>query len=505
LLVSGTRTAPPRQRTLAATLDWSYQLLVPAERALFRRLAVFAGGWTLAAAEVVCASDPVPEAHVLDLLTSLVDKSLVLAEAESSGSELRYRMLETIRQYALDRLLETDETEAVRGRHRDWYVALAERAGRELIGPKQPVWLHRLDDELGNLRAAMDWSEQTQDGADAALRLASGLHWFWRIRNYLGEGQARLEHALARNAGAITEARARALAFLGHLESIQGNPATAERLNTEALGVARAVGDAELIGSTARVLGRTRLYAGDFAQARLLADEALRLARASDNPAEEAMAYMLFGWLDSSEDRMESARLAFEAALACGRRAGDVQSVSQCLVYLALVALATNDVDTALALASEAGTTAQAVGYLDGIDMAGLVLGDVTRVQGNLDLARTRYLARQLGGLSIWRLPNSPYDRWAGLLAERCAGLEAEAGQDERAARLVGATDRWRAEHGMALPRLLQAPWFAEPGATRERALRGEPPLAAAYAEGRAAGLERVLAELLAVRERGGA
>jgi predicted ATPase/DNA-binding SARP family transcriptional activator len=499
LLVGGAREAPPRQRTLAATIDWSYRLLSPAEQALFRRLSVFPGGWTVAAAEVVGAGGPVPEVDVLNLLTSLVDKSLVISESEAPCGELRYRMLETIRQYALDRLLETDEAGAVRGRHRDCYVALAEGAGRELIGPKQPIWLQRLDRELDNIRAALDWSEQTQDDVDAALKLASGLQWFWSIRGYWPEARARVEQALGRSRGAITESRARGLAFLGRLESIQGNPTTAYELGAEALSVARAVGNSELICDTARSLARTSLYAGDEGQARQLATETLRLARACGSPAQEANAYFTLGWLDSNEGQLDTARAYFESALACGRRACHVVVVSQGLLHLALVALAANDANTALTLASEAGSTAEAAGYMDGIDMAGLVLGDVARVQGNLELARTRYLARQPGGIRAWRLPHGPYDRWAGVLAERWAGIEAEAGREERAAYLVGATDRWIAEHGMTLPKLFQAPWFSEPSATRNRA-HSEPPLAAAYARGQAAGLEQVLSELLADR-----
>jgi tetratricopeptide (TPR) repeat protein len=409
-------------------------------------------------------------------------------------------MLETIRQYALDRLLETDEAGAVRDRHRDWYVALAERAERELIGPKQPIWLQRLDYELDNIRAALDWSEQSEDEADAALKVASGLQWFWSIRGYWPEGRARLEQALGRSRGAITESRARGLAFLGRMESIQGNPTTAQRLGAEALSVARAVGNAELICDTARSLARTSLYAGDVVQARQLASETLRLARMCGSSTQEANAYFTLGWLDSNEGQLETSRGYFESALACGRRACDVVGVTQGLLHLALVALASNNVNTALTLASEALSTAEPIGYLDGIDMAGLVLGDVARVQGNLDLARTRYLARQSGGIRAWRLPHGPYDRWAGVLAERWAGIEAEAGRDERAAYLIGATDRWIAEHGMTLPKLFQAPWFTEPNATRNRVQHNEPPLATAYTRGQAAGLEQVLADLFADR-----
>src|SRR5713226_5481995 len=153
LLTGGSRTALPRQQTLRALIDWSYDLLSPSEGALLRRLSVFAGGWTLEAAEAVCAGEGVEEWEVLDLLTSLVEKSLVLYEER--GGEGRYRLLETVRQYARDRLLEAGEAEAVRGRHLGFVLRLAEEAEPKLSGPEQVVWLDRLEAEHDNLRAAL--------------------------------------------------------------------------------------------------------------------------------------------------------------------------------------------------------------------------------------------------------------------------------------------------------------------------------------------------------------
>src|SRR5437660_492017 len=154
LLTGGSRTALPRQQTLRSLIDWSYDLLNEREKELLCRLSVFAGGWTLEAAERACSGSVVEEWDVLDLLTSLCDKSLVTAEQKSAAT--RYRLLETVRQYAHDRLLESGKGEAARTKHRDCFVSLAAQAGDRLLGPEQGEWLERLETEHDNLRAALE-------------------------------------------------------------------------------------------------------------------------------------------------------------------------------------------------------------------------------------------------------------------------------------------------------------------------------------------------------------
>jgi non-specific serine/threonine protein kinase len=170
LLTGGSRAALPRQQTLRALIDWSYELLSEPAQVLLRRLSVFAGGWALEAAEIVCAGDIIEAWEVLDLLTALVEKSLVQFEAR--GGEARYGMLQTVRQYGRDRLLEGGEAEPVRRRHRDWYLALAEQAEPELSGPDQAGWLDRLELEHENLRAGLEWSHAEEGNREAELRLA---------------------------------------------------------------------------------------------------------------------------------------------------------------------------------------------------------------------------------------------------------------------------------------------------------------------------------------------
>ena len=210
LLKSASRTADPRQQTLAATLEWSHELLGETERVVFRRLAVFAGGFTLGVAERICAAGGIEENDVLDLLTRLVDKSLV-SVAERGGAEARYRLLETVRQYAWEKLGESGESEGARWRHARYYLALAEEAEPELSGAQEGIWLERLEAEHGNLRAALGWSLEGGD-AGVGLRLAGALGGFWYKRGHLSEGRWWLNRELAASGASSAIERAPALA-----------------------------------------------------------------------------------------------------------------------------------------------------------------------------------------------------------------------------------------------------------------------------------------------------
>ena len=179
LLRGDSRTAAPRQRTLHATLDWSYNLLSTEERALLRRLSVFAGGWTLEGAETVGTGDDIQEEDVLELLTNLMDKSLVLAEVRA-GDVRRYRLLEPVRQYARERLEESGEADAFLRRHAEFFLALAEEAEPQLAGAHQQEWAERLEEEHDNIRASLSWSLEKEP--EMALRLAGALARFWEMR-----------------------------------------------------------------------------------------------------------------------------------------------------------------------------------------------------------------------------------------------------------------------------------------------------------------------------------
>ena len=258
LLTGGSRSALPRQQTLRALVDWSYDLLTPPEQVLFRRLAVFAGGSTLDATEAVCAGDGIEPGEVLEHLARLVDKSLVVADPSTAG-ELRYRLPETIRQYSAEKLAETGEGATLRGRHRDWYLALAERARQDVLDPQRLASLER---EYDNLRAALRWSIDSGQ-AEPGLRLATGLCDFWQVRGYSSEGCAWLAELLALPAGpTAATARARALEWAGRLAYLQGDDLDRQRIVTSLLA-----------------LGHDALRRGDALRARLLFNESLGLAR----------------------------------------------------------------------------------------------------------------------------------------------------------------------------------------------------------------------------------
>ena len=276
VLTGGSRVALPRHRTLRATMDWSYGLLAAPERILLRRLAVFVGGWTLEAAEAVCGGDGIPEAEVLDHLAGLVDKSLVVLEWP--GDAGRYRMLETMRQYATERLAESGETDRLRQSHAGFFLALAEQAEPKLFGPEQDAWFARLEAEHSNLRIALEWL--AQEDAAQGLRLAGALWRFWEVRGHLAEGRSWLSEML-RLAGPDAEAAARAKAFLGTAVCayyLRDFAAAAAQLSAS-LGLFRAVGDRQ---GTAQVLiyqGWMATDRGDFAAARILFDEGLVICR----------------------------------------------------------------------------------------------------------------------------------------------------------------------------------------------------------------------------------
>jgi non-specific serine/threonine protein kinase len=215
LLTTENRTAIPRHQTLRATIDWSHDLLSEDEQVLFRQLSVFAGGFTLEAAEEVCSGEGIEKDEVLDLLSHLVDKSLVVV-AERDG-EARYRLLETVKQYGREKLDESGEAEAIRGHHASFFLRLAEEAEPAMLGPEQWVWVGRLEREHDNQRAALGWLRERGE-AERGLRFAGALGQFWFFRGYYTEGRAWLEEFLGLpGASGGTAVRAKALYALGVL------------------------------------------------------------------------------------------------------------------------------------------------------------------------------------------------------------------------------------------------------------------------------------------------
>jgi non-specific serine/threonine protein kinase len=282
LLTTGSRTATARQRTLRGALDWSYDLLSSPERVLFGRLSVFAGGWTLEAAEAVGVGEGIEEGEVFELLLRLVDKSLVVAEATGEGA-VRYRMLEPVRQYALEKLNETGKTQAARRAHAQYFLALAEEAEPQLLGPQETEWYDRLEGEHDNIRAALSRSLEGAD-PELGLRLAGAIWWFWHRHGHLREGLRWLERALAKEGRASAKARVKALGGIGWMAYGLGN---LERMRESAAEGLRISDEARLGGTHRALFLNVLAYAswleGDHERATTLAEESLALSRQAND------------------------------------------------------------------------------------------------------------------------------------------------------------------------------------------------------------------------------
>ena len=307
LLTGGDRTAIPRQQTLRACIDWSYELLSERERALFRRLAVFAGDWTLQAAEGVGAGKAIDHSDVLDLLTHLVEKSLVELDVDRQ----RYRMLETVRQYALERLAESGEEDGVRAGHLGFFLALAEEAAPQLLGPDQSAWQIRLDLERENLIAASARCGSTPSEATRGLRLVAALQRYWINRGLLELGYRLTEEALGRPGAKERDAtRGRALFCAGFLAYTLGHLLEALAYGNESLSVARELGDARRVTDGLLLTGIAAHACGESATARRRFVEARELAQAHGEKIR--FAYALRGLIRTGirRERVDEAFLA---------------------------------------------------------------------------------------------------------------------------------------------------------------------------------------------------
>jgi predicted ATPase/DNA-binding CsgD family transcriptional regulator len=277
LLTGGTRTALPRHRTLRASVEWSHALLSEEERVLLRRLGVFVGGFTLEAAEGVCALDDRERAAIIDVLASLVDKSLVVVAER--GRALRYRLLEMVREYELERLSETQELDAMRDRHRDFFLTLAERVAPALLGPSAQQQLDALDEDGANLTAAIRWATETD--SERALRLCAALIWWWMQRGHFAARVTSCERALDKAGGEPSPLRAQVLSGRALLLTYDGRYEAAKAVAHEALEVAEEVGDPAEIGRAIEAIGKNATISSDPAAVRPLQKRARELLRAS--------------------------------------------------------------------------------------------------------------------------------------------------------------------------------------------------------------------------------
>ena len=401
LLTGGSRTALPRQQTLRALIDWSYDLLSITERSLLVRLSIFAGGWTLEAAEKVCGDDQLPDFDILDLLMQLVNKSLVVVDADN-GSETRYRMLETIRQYAREKLAETEDGLRLRNSHLDYFLALAERAEPELIGPQVAVWLRQLDADLDNLRAALEWS--LGQNTRAGLRLTCALMQYWTAHNDIHEGIDWLLLLLRQpDATPRTVIRAKGLATLAFLYEAQLENMLAEPYAREALTIYRELGDQRGEAFALYVLGSALCGHDDYPAGRPLVFESLALYRKlGDQAGVSEVLYALGNFID--EQNPERARGYMDESLKLAQTLGDAAGVAARLSNLGRIAYRVGDYPSARARLTEALELQRRLGRSD-ISFIIEALGELAMREGHYDEAREYFeegiaLAREGGRIN---------------------------------------------------------------------------------------------------------
>jgi non-specific serine/threonine protein kinase len=381
LLVAGGRTAMPRHKTLHATMDWSHDLLSRPERALFRRLSVFADGFSLDAAEAVCTEEDLGQGGVLELLSHLVDKSLVIAR--EAGGEARYRLLETIRQYGLEKLQASADEAGVRRRHAAYFVGLAERTEPGLSGPEQVGRLDELERENGNLRVVMSWA-LAEGEAGIVARLGWALRRFWLLHGHQAEGRRWMEALLERDVPPSSRSRVALVAAL--MSHAQGDYQACEGYAPEALALSRQVGDESCAAYALTLLGLAQMRRGNIEGSTARFEESLPLLRRS---GEEQTVPLVLVWLGSASlvagDRGRATRM-FEEALALARQRGDRLGTNIALYSLAQTALseanygpASSMLEEGLTLSGQMGDQANLSYFLEGLAVVAGARGEARR------------------------------------------------------------------------------------------------------------------------------
>ncbi|GAA2165580.1 LuxR C-terminal-related transcriptional regulator [Actinomadura napierensis] len=479
LLSAGDRTAPPRQRTLRAAIDWSHDLLGERERILLRRLSVFAG-WTLEAAEHVCADAALPAEDVLDLLTALVDKSLVTVVGEMAG-QVRFRQLDSIREYAAERLAEAGEEETFRLRHRDTVLEAAEEDGRLAVAEVPGAWADRValfrryDAELGNVQAALTFSLDRGD-IDKGLRLCTALRTFWIVRGRVAEWAEWTDRFLARSHGTGARTLGAALAGRAQLAAGGRDAAQAARYAQEALALCRTAGNAVMTASALVTLAESLARAGRFEDAAQRLDEADAIAAGPGHEWARAYARITRGYLLIRRGRLREAREHLDAGATLMRGIGQLWGAAHAIIGLGRLAELRGDPAAArghyaevLPILAEIGARPEMARALAGIGRVALEQRDAASAREAL--SRSLSLSRSSGiRLDVARA------------LEAFAELVAFEGDARAAVTLAGAASALREATGRL------------PGAAarRERMLEpirrrlGEPLVAQFWGEGRA-------------------
>jgi predicted ATPase len=393
VLTGGARTSLPRQQTLRASIEWSYDLLSDEEKKVFSRLSVFMHGWTLFAMEAVCADDKITSSGILDLAARLVDKSLILADFHAG--ETRYHMLETIRQYAVEKIMEAGEDVQIRNKHLEYYMNLAETAEPNLQSGEQAYWFARLENEKDNLRAALGWALRT-DQIESGLRLAGALFAFWFNKGYWSEGYARVSALLESKKESQSLARAKALVTAGSLASSCG---LADEMNPyfeEGIQLLRKQGEEgrQLLGFAISEYSRAFIDR-DLERGLALAEEAIRTSRESRDAVSQAYSLWGIGMITRRLSDFKAAQAAQEESMELFKKMGNrryyallMSNLAYTHYYHGKLEQARDTFDLSMALAREIGD-----GYSEANSIPGR--GDIDRRFGKFDEAE-RLLRRGL-------------------------------------------------------------------------------------------------------------
>jgi non-specific serine/threonine protein kinase len=484
ILTGGARDVPARHQTLRGAIAWSYQLLSPNEQQLFRRLAVFIGGFALEAAEALCNPGGTLEGELLDGLQALVDSSLMRQE-EQSGGEPRFFFLQTIREYGLERLAESGDAQAIREQHALYCLALAEKAAQQLFRPQQTVWLTRLEQEHDNLRAALHWFEE-QRQVEQAFRLAGALSWFWVTHGHLTEGRERVARLLSIEAAEHTAGRANALYVAGMLAIHSGDHGAAGARLEESLAIQRELGDKGGIFSALSSLGAVAIQQRDYAAARSHSEEMLSIGKELRNYDFVYHALLNLGNLAHEQRDYSAARSYYERCLAIKRKLGIKVGVFVSLQSLGLVAHDQGDHAAARSFYEESLAIAREMEDHRGTALSLAKLGEVTTAQGDYAMAHS-CLEESL------TISRSRGDKASMAFAvERLAGLATAQCQSSRALRLAGIATALRQAIGSQTPASARAQLEHRVQPARQ-ALSAEA-ARAAWAEGQAMSLETAVA-----------
>lgn len=408
LLTGGKRTALPRQQTLRALIDWSFDLLSEEEKIIWRRLSVFTGGWTLEAAEEVCSDEKIDKAEILEFLNQLTEKSIIIYNEEKE----RFVMLETIRQYGKDKIREANEYEKISDKHLRFYLELAETRSRKLRGSETESMLKVLDIEIGNLETGLKRSIEGNHNEEG-LRFAAAMGMYWQIRGYISDGIHWLESILLKNPETNNSIYCKVICQMGNFARLKGDVDKARKLLDDSLQIRRKLGDKVGINDSLIRLGILEYDQGRYEQANELYEEGLGIYRELGNKFGIAVILNNLGNVYSNQGEYSKASALYEESLATRRETGDKIGIAICLNNLGIIAYEQGEYKKSTDLLQESLQLRHQIGNKEGIAITLMNLGNVAYYQGEYASASEFYneslnISREIGDKSC--IVDSLYD-----------------------------------------------------------------------------------------------